>query len=265
MSHRPNLSLVGWLLVVALPACTVKTEDNFPNPPPGPPASCMTVAAIDGCDRGSVSYSCAGDRPDDGDTNLVCSAGTPAPGGATLYCCAPYGQPYSDCTVSTSIPGCVASSFGFACSGAIAPDQADPSLACSKGAASGATTGYCCNSGATTPTCAPDPGVSECKGVAIGYSCVGPDGPAASDPSLACGPGTPSNPGVAGYCCIPFAKSAAACDEDDAVPGCGAGSFGFSCAGGATPGAANAALQCGAGMPGSGDVTRFCCSIAGGP
>jgi hypothetical protein len=285
MIHRPKAPLARWIFALAvapapgpalafvlvpalvlgpaLAGCTVKTEDNFPDPPAGPPATCVTVAAIDGCEGGSVSYACTADRPDDGDTNLVCSLGTPGPNGTTLYCCAPYGQFYSDCTVSTADPGCGANSFGFACSGATTPDQADPSLTCSRGAASGAQTPYCCTSGTVTSTCAPDPGVSECRGVAIGYSCVGPDAPAAANPSLACGRGTSPSAGATGYCCLPFAKSAAACDEDDAVPGCGVGSFGFTCAGDATPDATNASLHCGAGTPGTPatGATLYCCQL----
>jgi hypothetical protein len=251
-----------WAFAGALSACTTRTEDNFPNPPPGPPAGCVTAAAIDGCSGGSVSYSCTDDRPDDGNANLVCSAGTPGAGGATLYCCAPYGQFYSECTVGARIPGCIGNSFGFACSGETSPDEADLSLTCSKAATNGAQKTYCCTSGAITPTCAPDPAVSDCTGVAIGYSCAGPDSPAASNPSVTCGPAA-SKPGATRYCCIPFAKSADACDEDDAVPGCGVGSFGFSCAGTATPEATDAALRCSAGSPTPGGATTpFCCQLS---
>ncbi len=189
------------VLAIGLSACTVSTEDNFPNPPPGPPASCTTIAAIDGCSGGSISYSCTGDRPDDGDANLVCSAGTPAAAGATLYCCAPYGQFYSECTVSTSVPGCVGSSLGFACSGETAPDEADPSLTCGKGAASDGKKTYCCTSAAIPPTCAPDPRVSDCAGTAIGFSCVGTAAPDETNASLSCVQGAPGTGDATTFCC----------------------------------------------------------------
>jgi hypothetical protein len=265
MDPRRSAPLVGWVLaagLAALASCTVSTEDNFTNPPPGPPASCVTATAIDGCSGGSVSYSCTGGRPDEGDTNLVCSVGTPSVAGATLYCCAPYGQFYSECTVTTTIPGCVGNSLGFACSGATSPDQADSSLTCSKGAVSGAQKTFCCTSGPIASTCAPDPMVSDCTGVAIGYSCAGPDAPAGANASVTCGPATPPGPGETSHCCIPFAKSMAACDEDDAVPGCdAAGSFGFSCAGAASPDETNPALHCSAGAPAAGGGATFCCQL----
>jgi hypothetical protein len=188
-------------VVFAVSACTVHTEDNFTNPPPGPPASCTTVAALDGCSGGSVSYTCTGDRPDDGDTSLVCSKGTPGASGTTLYCCAPYGQPYSECTVNTTIAGCNGYSIGFACSGETAPDQADSALTCSPGEASGAEKTYCCTSTPVAPTCAPDPSVPGCSGVAIGYSCVGAASPDPTNTSLTCGTGTPGMGGTTRFCC----------------------------------------------------------------
>ena len=76
---RPLSVAVALLLALGLAACTSQTDDNFENPPPGPPASCTVDPAVAGCSGGSVGYVCAGDRPDDGDTNLVCSDGTPGP------------------------------------------------------------------------------------------------------------------------------------------------------------------------------------------
>ncbi len=134
---RPLPLTLRFLLSLGLAACTAETNDNFTNPPPGPPATCTANPAVVGCTGGSVGYACAGDRPDDGDTSLVCSDGTPGAAGMTIYCCAPYGQYWSDCTVDTSIAGCVGDSFGFRCSGPESPDEADAALACSAGAASG--------------------------------------------------------------------------------------------------------------------------------
>ena len=245
------------LLPLGLPACTSQTIDNFENPPPGPPAACTMSTLVTGCAGGSQGYVCAGDRPDDGDTNLVCSDGVPGAAGSTIYCCAPYGQYWSDCTVDTSIPGCVADSFGFTCSGPERPDDADSSIICNAGTPSGSSTGYCCTSAVLSPTCAPDATIETCGSLAIGYSCAGDDSPGNSAPSLACSMGQVGSDGTTPRCCIPFAQAADACQENDAVTGCAAGSYGFSCAGATTPGDLDPALQCQALAGG-----LFCCALA---
>src|SRR5580692_14170 len=148
--------------IVALVACRANTSDNFINPPPGVPATCMEIATLPGCNHGSISYSCTSDRPDDvgsdagkGDTaQLVCSDGSPGAGSAMLYCCIPFSQLFADCTVDTTIPGCDATSVGFACGSQIAPSNADGTIACSGAlAGSGSATDYCCNTAETPPEC----------------------------------------------------------------------------------------------------------------
>jgi hypothetical protein len=196
MNPRLPLQLTVSLLLSCGLACTSTTVDNFENPPPGPPATCTENPAVVGCEGGSLGYTCAGNRPDDGDTNLVCSDGTPGAAGMMIYCCAPYGQYWSDCTVDTSIAGCVGDSFGFKCSGPESPDEADASLACSEGTASGSDTLYCCNSAVLPPACAADPTVQGCKGASIGYSCAGATTPSLVDPALVCSSGTSG-----GFCC----------------------------------------------------------------
>jgi hypothetical protein len=197
MKSRYSLQVTASLLLTfGVSACTSSTPDNFQNPPAGPPMSCTTNPAVVGCTGGSVGYTCAGDRPDDGDTNLVCNDGTPGAAGMTIYCCAPYGQYWSDCTVDTSIAGCVGDSFGFKCSGPESPAEADTTLACSAGTASGKGTLYCCNSAVLPPTCAADPAVTGCEGATIGYSCAGAATPSLLDPALAC-----SASASGGFCC----------------------------------------------------------------
>jgi hypothetical protein len=179
------------LLFVA--ACQVTTTDNFPNPPPGPPASCTPAAALPGCDQGSIAYACTRDRPDDGDANLACSSGTPGALGATLYCCAPIAQASTECAPDPAIAGCGGVAIGFACSGAVTPSDADPAIACSADLGGGT---YCCNTAQPIATCAVDPTVA-CAGVAAGYRCAG--GSAAPLPGgFTC---TPS--GQDGFCCAP--------------------------------------------------------------
>jgi hypothetical protein len=243
---------------VKLRPWTEETNDNFVNPPPGPPADCTPSAAVAGCAGGSQGYVCTGDRPDDGDTNLVCSDGAPGAAGTTIYCCAPYGQYWSDCTVDTTIQGCVADAFGFRCTGPEGPADADTSLACTAGTASGSDTLYCCNSAALAPTCAPDPTIS-CASPAIGYSCTEDDSPSRSSASLACDVGAAGTAGTTQHCCLPFLQSPDACQEAGTPTGCAQGSYGFSCTGSTTPAESNPALQCGEAAPG-----LFCCDLGAG-
>jgi len=196
LRRPPPVTVSLLLLSLCLSACTSTTPDNFQNPPAGPPSTCTANAAVAGCSGGSVGYTCAGDRPDDGDTNLVCNDGTPGAAGMTIYCCAPYGQYWSECTVDTSVAGCAGDSFGFTCSGPESPADADASLACSAGTASGSDTLYCCNSVVLPPTCAADPTVTGCAGATIGYSCAGGTTPTELLPALACTSG-----GSGGFCC----------------------------------------------------------------
>jgi|HubBroStandDraft_6_1064221.scaffolds.fasta_scaffold12275_3 hypothetical protein len=180
-------------ILILVASCQVTTTDNFVNPPPGPPATCATVAAMPGCDQGSVAYSCAGDRPDDGDADLVCSNGTPGALGATLYCCAPISQYYTQCIPDTTITNCSGVAIGFACSGGVTPSDADPTIACS--AELGGDGEYCCNTAQPIETCAVDPSVT-CAGVAVGYSCA--DG---STPPLPSGFACTQNGSE--FCCSP--------------------------------------------------------------
>lgn len=137
------------LLRAALPlalitSCTQNTDDNFPNPPPGPPATC-SVAAVDGCSSDAQGYSCTtADAPDLTDTNLVCSKGVGLSDGTTQYCCLPFAQSFSECMADRTLAGCDAPSIGFSCGGATAPDEADSALTCVAGPTSGEVATYCC-------------------------------------------------------------------------------------------------------------------------
>ena len=192
------------LVLVMLSACVETTDDNFsPSPPATPPATCTEIPELTGCGGGSVAYSCSSDRPDDGDLNLVCSVGTPGALGATLYCCAPYGTYYSECTVDTTIAGCVGNSMGFSCSGETSPSQADGALACGP-AINGANDElqYCCSSSEIVATCAVDPTITSCQSnLAVGISCAGTELPYANDPSIACAAAAGGGAGTSSYCC----------------------------------------------------------------
>jgi hypothetical protein len=197
---------------VALAACSISTQDNFANPPPGPPATCAPIANLPGCDGGSLAYACTAGRPDDCPAcgsgsaadqgpSLACDRGTSGVG-ATLYCCAPFGTYYSECKADPAIAGCGAPSIGFSCAGPTSPADADARLACSAPIANAdGTTGYCCSSATVPATCAADPSVA-CVGVAIGYTCAGADAPDAGNATLACAI-TAASGGATSYCCAP--------------------------------------------------------------
>jgi hypothetical protein len=202
--------------LLTLESCSVATQDNFTNPPPGPPRTCTQVPALWGCAEGSLSYSCTSDRPDDGDTNLVCDDGTPGVGFEggipTLFCCAPYGQWASECTPATAVPGCGAESLGFSCSGEASPDQVDTSLVCSRAIpSSGDASEYCCISfnqasgacrcasfDAETGACGGQ-AVSGCSGATIAFTCASGHSPTEVNPLLACG--MPEGGSESAYCC----------------------------------------------------------------
>lgn len=251
-AHR----LIAASALVLLGACQENTTDNFTNPPTLPPSTCTVNAAVEGCFGGSVGYTCSKDRPDDGDVSLVCGDGVAVAAGMTAYCCAPFGTYWNDCNVDTSIVGCVDNSYGFSCTGEESPSEADASLVCSVGTASGSDTLYCCNSAVLAPTCAPDVLIQpSCLGVAIGYSCTADDTPTSSDPDLACAPSSVTESGVLGYCCIPFTPSASTCQLEESLQGCAPTDFAFSCSGSATPDGMDPGLSCKLTASGG-----FCCT-----
>jgi hypothetical protein len=202
------------VFLLALAACTTSTQDNFTNPPPGPPSTCAQVAPLPGCIAGSLSYSCTNDRPDDGDTNLLCDQGAAGPGGdggaTTVYCCAPYGQWATEC-VPSAVVGCGAQSFGFSCTGGTSPDEADTSLACSAALDGDAgARDYCCISFAQSSglcRCASfdegsgmcGVGSTGCNGAAIGLACAPAHTPTEVNSLLECS--EPDAGGGGTYCC----------------------------------------------------------------
>ncbi len=197
----------------ALASCTAQTQDNFTNPPPGPPTSCTQVSALPGCGGGSLSYACASGRPDDGDANLVCDRGTAGvSSGSVSYCCAPYGQWASECAPAPALSGCGAQSLAFSCTGETSPDQVDPSLVCSSSLpGDGGGKDYCCVSfdqssgicrctsfdeGAGTCGAAAS---TSCSSGAIGFDCAGAHTPTEVNPLLACT--VPEGGATGSYCC----------------------------------------------------------------
>lgn len=200
-------------LLFALAGCNAQTQDNFTNPPPGPPSTCTSIAALAGCAAGSVSYSCTSDRPDDGDTDLVCDQGVPGAGsGVVLYCCAPYAQWASECQPAADVPGCGAQSLGFSCTGSTSPDQVDTSLVCSSSlGGDGGATSYCCvsfdQSSGVCRCSSFDEGSgmcgvtasAACSSGAIGFDCAGAHTPSEVNALLECS--VPDGGATGTYCC----------------------------------------------------------------
>jgi hypothetical protein len=211
---RSAMALLSLSAVCAVLACSVATQDNFQNPPAGPPSSCSLVASVSGCAAGALSYSCASGRPDDGDTSIVCNGGSPGIGGdagTTLYCCAPYEQWATECTPSSSVPGCGAQSLGLSCAGGTSPDEADTSLVCSSSVASaGGARDYCCvpfdQTSAVCRCASFDPasgacGVNPttCAGSAAAFACSAGHAPSEVNPLLDCVQPDGGAPGT--FCC----------------------------------------------------------------
>jgi hypothetical protein len=233
---------------IALAACRSDAPDVI-EPPPGVPSTCTAIVALSGCNEGSLSFSCTSDRPDSGSAQLVCSAGSPGAGSAELYCCVPRSADVAGCTAD-AIPGCGATSVGFACTGSAggpptAPANAEGTIACSAGiAGSGSAVDFCCNTAEIPPECTIGGSATACGGIAAGYTCATGATPADGDPSLACAPGSVgSDATTTSFCCVPFATAADGCVVDDSV-GCAAGEYAFRCSGATTPEGQDPALTC---------------------
>jgi hypothetical protein len=108
----------------------------------GAGATCSLHDAVPGCTGNATGWSCTGaDTPAQNDASFACSTGTPG-GGGTLYCCVALTS--SSCKGDASVAGCAAQSFGFSCTGADTPSQANASLQCGAGTPSAGATLYCC-------------------------------------------------------------------------------------------------------------------------
>jgi len=110
----------------------------------GAAGSCMQDATVSGCSGTSKGYSCTGAlSPNATDSTLVCSVGTAGASGGTSYCCLTNAS--TTCKQDSTVQGCSGNSYGFSCSGADTPAQANSSLTCSTGTAgNGGLTLYCC-------------------------------------------------------------------------------------------------------------------------
>jgi hypothetical protein len=252
------------VMFAGLFACNEVDTNNFTVQTP--PASCVPQSDVTGCGSEEMGFACTGTQaPDDGDNELVCKSGSPGPQGTTLYCCLAFSQTSTDCWADDSVSGC-AGAYGFSCTGGVAgvggvsPDQADPFLACHELTTSATATTYCCIDATTPASCAAD-SMLACSGSSVGYSCAGSSTPDSLDASIVCSVSTTSVTGGAGYCCVAYPQSPDGCQKNVDMKGCPSDSYGFSCADGVTPEAAQPSLECIKSPPAEDGQTPYCCTL----
>jgi hypothetical protein len=98
-------------------------------------SSCSYDSTVQGCQSGSVGYSCASGSapPDQADATLVCSEPT-TENGADAYCCftnTTAASSSSTCQEDSSVTGCQPGSYGFSCTGSDTPDMDYSGITCS--------------------------------------------------------------------------------------------------------------------------------------
>jgi hypothetical protein len=239
------------LLLGAAPGCTVSTTAASAD-------GCLADTSLD-CPLDLVGYSCTGSaRPDQnpsfsqGVQGIVCTdqgAGSAGEG----YCCTPT---TASCAYDPNAV-CPAPTYGYSCLGTNRPDAFDATLSCGQGIASAGLIVFCCGPLASA-ACAKDTNLSCPKGT-TGFRCTGQGLPnegelgidqSRSDAPLLCDVPVSAPNGVSDYCCYtPTAEpTGATCLQDQSVPGCPGGSFGFACGGTDTP---------------DEDYPRMTCSTAG--
>src|SRR5580692_10051101 len=200
------------------------------------------------CSLDLVAYSCTGSsRPDQspslskGIQGLVCTdQGTLPDDTGEGYCCTPQ---TTTCAFDTSAI-CPAGNTGYSCLGPNRPDAFDPTLSCAQGVPTNGLVVYCCSS-MTNVGCTKDKNVA-CGNGTTGFTCPSLDAglptqgnlgtdESRSDALLLCSVPTASvfQTGFVDYCCYtPSAEpTGATCLQDQSVPGCAPGFWGFACLG----------------------------------
>jgi hypothetical protein len=232
----PSVSL-SFVFVMGSCSPAVITEDT---------GACLLDTGL-ACSLDLVGYSCTGSaRPDDnpslskGIQGIVCDDQGPLPGVGEGFCCTPK---TTTCAFDTSAV-CPALTSGYSCLGPNRPDSFDPTLSCGQGVPTNGLVVYCCGS-MTTAGCAKDTNV-QCGAGTTGFACPNLDAglptqgdlgtdESRSDALLLCSVPMPSTfqAGFVDYCCYtPTAvPTGATCLQDQSVPGCAAGSWGFACLG----------------------------------
>jgi hypothetical protein len=232
-------ALVQLVSLACAPAATLSAESG----------SCVLDSNIT-CNTDFNGFTCTGTaRPDQNAEfrvgaiqGTVCtSLGLVDTSTGGSYCCT------STTTACGYDPGmdCPATaSSGYACTPPSRPENFDPDLACGMGQEVNGETIFCCGI-ATTPNCAPDTAV-RCNGPElVALECMTDEVPnegelgtdqSRSDATLLCDVPAMIG-GTYGYCCFTPTQApvGASCLQDQAVPNCPSGSFGFACTGPDTP------------------------------
>jgi hypothetical protein len=265
----------------------------------------LSLLVIDGCAEDVASKTSGGCTPDDNEnitcnTNLnpfVCT-GTARPdqnadfrvGDITGLVCTDLGAVDTTtgsnycCTNATTAcgydPGMAcppATPAGYACTPPSRPENFDPDLSCGMGQQVNGETVFCCGT-ATTPNCVADTAVP-CAPELKALECMTPTVPnegelgtdqSRSDATLLCDIPDMIG-GVYGYCCFTPTQAAVGgtCLQDQGVPNCPSGSFGFACLGPDTPEQDYPRIACPStsvrGKSAEGyEANLYCCSYAAG-
>jgi hypothetical protein len=167
------------------------------------------------------------------------------------------------CNVDGTVP--CTQGTAYSCDGSRAPDETDPTLACSSGRAQASgRIGYCCATSGlpTSSSCSADAAVVGCQFGSYGFSCTGTTRPDDLESTLVCSDGIANGSSV-DYCCITGFTSTT-CTPDSTIQGCVGTSYGFRCTGTASPSAGDASLTCSAGTPEATPNTfDYCCATPG--
>jgi hypothetical protein len=200
------------------------------------------------CGTGFDGFDCRSGRPDENPVfskgsiqGVVCTdLGQVRGNGSTSYCCA---SATTTCGYDPTA-GCQSASYGFACMAPDRPENFDPTLYCGTGAKINGQTVFCCSTTSTAP-CSRNSSV-QCPPGNVGFECSGTDIPnqgeqgvdqSRSDATLICDIPAMMISGLLGYCCYTPSPTpiGSTCLQDQAVPACPSGSFGFACTGPDTP------------------------------
>jgi hypothetical protein len=201
------------------------------------------------CPLNLIGYSCTGSlRPDEnpslsrGIQGIVCADQGPLPGMGEGYCCT---GKTTTCAYDTSAV-CPATDTGYSCLGPNRPDAFDPTLSCGQGVPTNGLVVYCCGTMVKSP-CMKDSNIP-CATGTVGFKCTATDAglptqgdlgtdESRSDALLVCSVPTPDQLGGIEYCCFTPTQEpiGATCLQDQSVPKCAGGSWGFACTGPDTP------------------------------
>lgn len=247
--------LGGTYLLVGAPACTssLPARDGHCDADTDRALHCGEISeqAANATDD-FASYSCTGNaRPDDDPRyvegvpqGIVCADdGARDDAGVQGYCCTTRAtscayNPVADCDEPT---------YGYQCRGANRPESLNPALSCGNGVRQDDLINYCCSGTPQMPGCLQSDSV-QCSSRLMGWTCLGDNLPRGEQLGanksrsdfyhLLCPVPTPAaNPAYNNYCCYAPAPVPAggSCVQNNSVPGCQAGRFGFACYGPETP------------------------------